>query len=235
MNNSAGKLWTSDRADHTPDTLVRQDDTAVKDTRDAGVQLCYSHADRHSRWQKEVCMARVQSRTAILAAAMCLCVSCVLVVLGCNSAQQAPSAPPDTRAADEAAVRKADTDWSTAAQSKQVDGWVAFYTDDTVMLPPNDKLTSGKDDIRKAVTGLLTMPGLSLHWQPTRVEVARSGDLAYSYGAYELTYNHAKGKPINDRGKYTEVWKKQSDGAWKCVLDMWSSDLPAAPLPAPKS
>lgn len=178
-------------------------------------------------------MTKVRSRTAILAAAMCLCVSFVLGVLGCNSAQQ-PAAPPDTRAADEAAIRKADTDWSTAAQAKQVDGWVAFYTEDTVMLPPNDKLTSGKDDIRKAVTGLLTMPGLSLHWQPTKVEVARSGDLAYSYGTYELTYNDAKGKPISDKGKYTEVWKKQSDGSWKCVLDMWSSDLPAAPPPPSK-
>jgi len=174
-------------------------------------------------------MAKVQNRAAILAAALCLCVSCVLVGLGCSSA---PPALPDTRAADEAAVRKADTDWSTAAQSKQVDGWVAFYADDTVMLPPNDKLTSGKDDIRKAVSGLLAMPGLSLHWQPTKVEVARSGDLAYSYGTYDVTFNDAKGKPISDRGKYTEVWKKQSDGSWKCVLDMWSSDLPVAPPPS---
>jgi ketosteroid isomerase-like protein len=24
-----------------------------------------------------------------------------------------------------------------------------------------------------------------------------------------------------------EVWKKQADGNWKCVADMFSSDLPA--------
>jgi hypothetical protein len=43
---------------------------------------------------------------------------------GCNSSQQ-PAA--DTRAADEAAVRKADADWVKAAQTKTVDDGVAFY------------------------------------------------------------------------------------------------------------
>ena len=36
-----------------------------------------------------------------------------------------------------------------------------------------------------------------------------------------------------DRGKYLEVWKKQADGKWKVVADMFNSDLPLAP-PAEK-
>jgi len=172
---------------------------------------------------------KLPGRTAVLAAALCLGLSYFLMIVGCTSA---PPAQPDTRAADEAAVRKADTDWAAAAQTKQVDAWVAFYTDDTVVLPPNDKVAGDKDSIRKAVGGLLALPGLSIRWQPTKVEVARSGDLAYSYGTYELSFNDPGGKPMSDHGKYTEVWKKQSDGGWKCVLDMWSSDLPASSPPS---
>jgi hypothetical protein len=26
-----------------------------------------------------------------------------------------------------------------------------------------------------------------------------------------------------------ESWKKQADGNWKCIVDTWNSDLPAAP------
>jgi ketosteroid isomerase-like protein len=37
--------------------------------------------------------------------------------------------------------------------------------------------------------------------------------------------NDTNGKPINDRGKYLEVWEKQTDGNWKCRADMWNSDL----------
>ncbi len=66
------------------------------------------------------------------------------------------------------------------------------------------------------------------------MEVARSGELAYLNGTYELTMNDASGKPANDRGKYVEVWKKQADGAWKCVADIWNSDLPAPAPPEKK-
>jgi ketosteroid isomerase-like protein len=70
------------------------------------------------------------------------------------------------------------------------------------------------------------MPGLSLSWSPEKVEVSRSGDLAYTQGAYLLTAPDAKGKPMTDHGKTLEIWKKQADGSWKCIADMWSSNLP---------
>jgi len=108
----------------------------------------------------------------------------LLLLLGCNSAQQPQaSAPADTRAADETTIMKFDSDWEKAAQTKQVDAWMAFYTEDAVVLPPNEKIATTKDDIRKAVNGLLSLPGLDIHWKATKVEVARSGDLAYAYGA----------------------------------------------------
>ncbi len=47
-------------------------------------------------------------------------------------------------------------------------------------------------------------------------------------GTYELTMNDASGKPVNDRGRYVEVWEKQADGKWKCGTDIWNSDLPVA-------
>lgn len=150
-----------------------------------------------------------------------------LLFLGCSSPGQ--QSAPDTRAADEAAVRKADADWATAGQSKQVDAWVAFYSDDAMVLPPNQPSAAGKDSIHKAVGDLLGLPGLSMSWKAAKVEVARSGDLAYVQGTYELGMKDPKGKPVADHGKYVEVWKKQADGSWKCAVDTWNSDLPAAP------
>ena len=157
---------------------------------------------------------------------------CLALIFGC--APQQPPAPPDTRAADEAAIRKADMDWSNAAQSKQVDSWVAFYTDDAIVLPANDKIATDKDAIRKTIGDPLAAPGFSVKWQTAKVEVARSGDIGYSQGTYELTMNDPKGKPVSDRGKYVEIWKKQADGTWKCAVDTFNSDLPAAPPPAPR-
>jgi len=156
--------------------------------------------------------------TAAVALAGSLVISC---------AQPQPAAPPDTRAADEAAIRNADADWSKTAQTKQADAWVAFYSDDAVVLPPNAPAADNKDSIRKAIADLLALPGLSVSWQAVKVEAA--GDIGYDRGTYELTSKNAKGKPTTDHGKYVAIWKKQSDGSWKCIVDTWNSDLPAAP------
>lgn len=69
---------------------------------------------------------------------------------------------------------------------------------------------------------------VTLPWQAAKVEVSRSGDLGYTIGTYEGTWTPPKGEAVKDRGKYLEVWKKQADGKWKCVADMYSSDLAMA-------
>ena len=136
--------------------------------------------------------------------------------------------PANTKAAEEA-IRKADSEWVKAAQTKKVDAWMAFYADNATVLPPNDKTASDRTSIRKAVGELLSLPGLSITWKPTKVEVANSGDLGYLYGTYQLTMKDPSGKPVEDRGKMVEIWKKQADGKWKCIVDTWSSDLPVTP------
>jgi uncharacterized protein (TIGR02246 family) len=133
--------------------------------------------------------------------------------------------------ADEAAIRKADSEWVEAARSKHVDAWLAFYTDDAVVLPPNDKVANGRESARKSVGDLLSLPELSITWQPTSVAVARSGDLAYLTGAYSIAFKGTNGEPLTDQGKLLEVWKKQQDGNWLCAADIWNSDLPASPPP----
>lgn len=35
----------------------------------------------------------------------------------------------------------------------------------------------------------------------------------------------SQGKPETDRGKFLEVWKRQADGHWKTVADVYNSDL----------
>jgi ketosteroid isomerase-like protein len=42
-----------------------------------------------------------------------------------------------------------------------------------------------------------------------------------------MTVKDAKGKSVPDRGKLIEVFRKQADGSWKTVADMFNSDLPA--------
>jgi ketosteroid isomerase-like protein len=125
---------------------------------------------------------------------------------------------------DEQAIRKLDKDWSAAAGSKDVDKTVSFYSDDASALPFNAPIANGKDQIRQVWAHLTSLPGFALSFGPTKIEVAKSGDLAYDVGTFELKTNDAQGNTTTEVGKYTVVWKKQADKQWKAVVDMFNTD-----------
>jgi ketosteroid isomerase-like protein len=134
----------------------------------------------------------------------------------------------DTKTTIEQTLRDLDDQWSTAAGVKDLEKTVSFYSDDAIVMPPNASAATSKEAIRKVWQDLLGSPGFVISWKTTKVEVAKSGDLACLSGTYDLTMNDASGKPVNDHGKYVEVWEKQADGKWKCGTDIWNSDLPAS-------
>jgi len=166
----------------------------------------------------EVIMKVIQyAKNSVAAAVIVNCL--VLLPLSTANAQQTEI---------EKALRKLDAEWSAAASAKNVDKTVSYYSNDAVVLPPNAPLASTpmairaqwKKDIDSMIGG---------GWKPTRVEVAKSGDMAYVSGTYTFNFKDAGGKTVEDRGKYLEVWERQADGSWKCGADAWNSDLPAAP------
>jgi len=161
--------------------------------------------------------------------ALCGCLALLLLASACSQ----PTTQMDTRATDQIAILETDAEWSKAAAANDLEGTVSYYTEDASLLPPNAPIASGKPAIH-AVWSSLLGAGASVSWQATKVEVARSGDLAYVLGVYKLAMEDPQGKPVTDRGKFVEVWKKQTDGKWKVVTDMFSSDLPPSPPPEQK-
>jgi uncharacterized protein (TIGR02246 family) len=133
-----------------------------------------------------------------------------------------------TATAEEATLRNLDAEWSKAAGAKDIDKTVSYYSDDALVMPSNSPVLQGKAAARAMWQSMFNMPGFGGGWKATKVEVAQSGDLAYVTGTYEINETDASGKPKTDKGKYLEVWKKQADGSWKCVADMFNTDLPAA-------
>ena len=135
-----------------------------------------------------------------------------------------------TRAAEtnnEQKLRELDAAWSAAAAAKDVDKTVSYYADDAVVFAPNAPAATTKDSIRNLWKEMITPAGNSGGWKTAKVVVSKTGDLASVNGTYEFTMNDASGKAVTDHGNYVAVFKKQADGSWKCVVDMWNSDMPA--------
>ncbi|HEU4771037.1 MAG TPA: DUF4440 domain-containing protein [Candidatus Udaeobacter sp.] len=150
--------------------------------------------------------------------------------------QSSPSdSPPEKQSSNqriERILRDLDAEWAKTAAAKDVERTIAYYSDDAIVFPPNAASAATKDAIRNGWKEMFASPGFVITWQPTRVQIGKSGAMGWVSGTYELTTNDASGKPINDRGKYLEIWEKQSDGNWKCAADMWNSNL-AASVPTP--
>ena len=154
---------------------------------------------------------------------------CAVVLLGLSVAcgqrsEQVTQQPPDTRAADETAIRATSQEWSKAAGAKDLEKCLSFYADDARRLASGAPLAVGVEAIRKEWTEYLAMPGPGFSWTTSKIEVARSGDLAYETGAYELKTLDKKKQPVTTKGKYLMVWKKQANGSWKAVADIDNSD-----------
>jgi ketosteroid isomerase-like protein len=135
-----------------------------------------------------------------------------------------------TQTAKQRAVAKAisemDDAWSRAASNHNLKVTLAYYAKGAVMLPPNAPIATTAKGLKDNWVPMCAS-GTKIGWKATKVEVSKSLDMAYSYGTYFLTMKVA-GKTTKDQGKWVEVWKKQTDGSWKCVVDTFNSDLAAA-------
>jgi ketosteroid isomerase-like protein len=168
-----------------------------------------------------------QARKAHATLAFAGCIS-LLSLTGCTQTA------PDTHEAEEKTLRELDAQWSKTAGVKDLAAVVAFYTDDAVVMPGDAPVANTRQTIRTLWAPMLT-PDVSVSWQVNQAEVARSGDVGYARGVYQLVMKDAAGKTTTEKGKLLEVWKKQPDGKWKCAVDSFSADAPPAPAAPEKN
>jgi ketosteroid isomerase-like protein len=135
---------------------------------------------------------------------------------------------PDQSAAAILEIRAADAAWLKAFASRDTGAAVAAVEVTGSVLAPNAPIATGPEAIRALFAGFYALPGMTIHWEASEVQAAHSGDMGYSRGAYDLSFAAPKGQLVTEHGKYATVWRKQPDGTWKVVLDIFNSDLPAA-------
>jgi len=93
--------------------------------------------------------------------------SLVIIGLALACKQPPPPSPPDTRAADERAIREADAAWSQAAAARDVERTLSFLADDGSELPPNGPIVTGKEALRAYCSRALSAPGITMSWRAT--------------------------------------------------------------------
>lgn len=116
-------------------------------------------------------------------------------------------------------TRLLQTDMEFALRSRE-DGpahafWI-YLADDAVQLPAGADPIFGRTAI---IADMETWSKTVLTWQPQAAEVAKTGDLGYTWGTFEVTKTEVDGTVKVSQGKYVNVWKRMPSGDWKVVLD----------------
>jgi ketosteroid isomerase-like protein len=141
----------------------------------------------------------------------------VLLLIGCSHAPK-----PLDLAAETARLRETDAAWLAAIQTKDIERTVSYWSDDARIYPPGQPPVIGKAAIRKYVGDSFATPGFSITWKTEQLVLSASGDMAYQVGADRITFTTPEGKPVVLDTRSTAVWRKQPDGSWKCVVDIWN-------------
>ena len=141
-------------------------------------------------------------------------------------------APAVALAADgaiESALVEREKAFARAVASRDMDRFLDFWVDDGAVFPPGAPIANGKVAIRAEWGALLSDQDASLAWTPARAEVARSGDLGYTWGTYVLTRTRDGKETTRRTGKYLTIWRRGADGTWRVAADIGSPDPPPEP------
>lgn len=114
-------------------------------------------------------------------------------------------------------------EWSKAAATGDMEKTLEYWAEDAVVMSPGQPPLKGKAAIRGMIEGTSNIPGFRISWEPISVEVSESGDMAYMIEQNQITMNDSLGNPITEKNKAVTVWRKEKDGSWKNVVDMWNA------------
>ncbi len=112
---------------------------------------------------------------------------------------------------------KTDIEFCKVSKEKGLEGWMSFFADDAIIFPNGLPVIAGKEAIKEYYSKVNFDPSI-ITWRPEYAEISESGEMGFTYGYADFEIKDSTGTKIF-KGKYTTIWKKQSNGEWKVKLD----------------
>ena len=156
-----------------------------------------------------------------------LSISPALVLAGCvivnNSAGRALP-----RVTAEQQLFQADRAFADATHAGGIDGWMSFFAPDAVRIKYGGGMAKGYDAVRLMDTPFISDSTITLNWQPLEAHVFQHGTAGITIGTSQVvTRTGPNAGQVTYRGRYTTLWRRESDGTWKVIMDTGYPEPPA--------
>ena len=113
------------------------------------------------------------------------------------------------------AVRARFPELFNAGKFDELGDW--FYAEDAYALPPDHELVRGRQEIVRYLNGMR-----NVRMVLGVIETVAEGNQGYLVGTYLMNID---GQSI--KGVTHESFRRQANGSWKCVVDMWHNSAPS--------
>ena len=136
---------------------------------------------------------------------------CILLIFGCQFGVDLKQERADLLQAD----------WNFAKASIErgaAEAFNMYLADDAMQMPEGKEPVIGRGKIYERMKNSKTK--YELQWEPQGGDVAKSRDLGWTWGKSTVIIQNEDGTAQKFYGKYLNVWKKQSDGSWKVLVDI---------------
>ena len=125
---------------------------------------------------------------------------------------------------DVSAIARTKDDFVAALRNGDAVAASAIYADDAQLLAPSAELFAGRDAITAFWRAGLEAGVSEVEFEALQLD--REGGFAFEIGRYAFRLEAVDGGTVVDRGKYVLVHRRQEDGSWRRVVEMFNPDAP---------
>lgn len=131
-----------------------------------------------------------------------------------------------TYEADIAKINELYDQYCYGANTGDLDLFMSLWADDAIRMEQDSPAIIGKEQIRAHFKVPFEQVKIDIAtYGETETEV--SGDLAFSYGNFTITYTpKEEGPKTYFDGKWLDILKRQADGSWKIYCDCITFNAP---------
>jgi ketosteroid isomerase-like protein len=118
-------------------------------------------------------------------------------------------------------ILKTDKEFSAMCMKQGMsEAFIYYAAEDVIKMRPYEFPIMNKAELQRMFNEHSSDGNLKFGWEPVKADISSSGDLGYTFGNWKIFVPHdSTHKDTTLFGNYVSIWKKQSDGSWKYVLD----------------
>jgi ketosteroid isomerase-like protein len=123
-------------------------------------------------------------------------------------------------------IKQINEQWANDMKNGNNQAVLDYYADDAIILPPNAKMSSGKDAIKTYYDNENKNIDKFTNVEFNTSDVIGENNLFVEVGTYKMTIQlKNSANPVDDQGKYVTVWKMMPDGSLKVAVDTYNTDM----------